>query len=508
MYFPSSRKVTRLDELNHNSKEDFIDDFVYSELTVDRLKELYKDRKLTCHRLVSMYLERIRRLNSKLYAVLEINENVLKEAKECDLLIKKGVSLPLLGVPVLLKDNIEASGMHNTAGSMALSSMTVTEDAPLVKKLKAAGAVILGKTNMSEWAFYRSSSGISGWSAKGGRVRNPYVLDRSTYGSSSGSACAVSSNLCVLAVGTETDGSIVGPASLCGIVGIKPTHGLVEGDGIIPLSHSFDTPGPMARTVKDAALMLETLSLGHEKSKSLIADLKVTDFKNMKIGVIQNELTSKAHLIRVLDKALEVFTQNGALIEQIDFGDTSAWREAELGAFRYEFKKDLNAYLSKRSYDCKTLSDVIAFNLEHKREELTFFDQDLLEAADSCTLSDEEGEALVKKAKELAGPLGIDRIMDEHNLDIIVGIETVPAWVCDYVNSDPEHEVSGSIAAVSGYPSICLPAGDVSGLPVGLVFIGRKYSEDSLIRTAYSFEQLSKKRIVPKFYKTLKFHGA
>ena len=505
MYFPNSRKDSELAELRSVSVSEENDSFVLKEKSVKDLISLMENNVYSSEQIMNLYLNRIDRLNPLLHAVLDISTDAIEEARECDKKRKAGEKLPLLGVPVLIKDNIEVRGLVNSAGSLALEDYIATEDAPLVKKLKDAGAVIFGKTNMSEWAFYRSSSGISGWSGRGMRVRNPYSLDRSTYGSSSGSACAVSANLCALAVGTETDGSIVGPSALCGIVGIKPTHSLINGEGIIPLASSFDTPGPMARSVEDAAIMLSVMSSGSRYSDDYSKNLNIHAIHNTRIGLINNELTQKSFIINELKKNLSILNDSGATVIDVHLENIDAWRECELKAFSYEFRKDLNLYLKKRKHRIQSLKDVIQFNLDHSNEELVFFDQDLLENAQACTISDEEGKELIEKAKLLTGKNGIDRLLDDNELDCLIAVETIPAWKADYINGDPLHEVSGSIAAVSGYPSICVPMGNIGGLPLGMLFISRKYSEKQLIDLAYSYEQLSRQRIVPNFYQNIEF---
>jgi amidase len=496
-------------------------DFPFAEATIDGLQAKMAANELSAVSLTQAYLGRIAemdRAGPKLRAVIELNPDALQQASALDAERKSGkVRGPLHGIPVLLKDNIAtADAMQTTAGSLALVGAKVSRDATLVVRLREAGAVILGKTNLSEWANFRSSGSTSGWSGRGGQTHNPYALDRNPSGSSSGSAVAVSANLCVVAVGTETDGSIVSPASTCGIVGIKPTLGLVSRAGVIPISASQDTAGPMARTVRDAALLLSVLaspdpldsatqSQPQDVTKELAAPLSVDALKGTRVGVLHGPFGFKANTEPVLEGAVDVLRKAGA--EVIDLGTVERFNEAtdpELEVLLYEFKDGLNRYLADlRETKIRTLADAIAFNEQNTSEELNLFGQDLFTKAEAKgPLTDKAYLDAREKCLRIVRTEVLDALMKEHRLDTIVALSSGPAWLTDPVNGDSYTGGSSSLAAVSGYPSVTVPAGDVRGLPVGLSFIGPAWSDAKQINLAADFERRAHARKEPKFLTT------
>jgi amidase len=433
----------------------------------------------------------------------------------------------LHGVPVLLKDNIDTGDrMTTTAGSQALTGWVPPVDSGVAARLRAAGAVLLGKANLSEWANFRSTRSSSGWSGRGGQCRNPYVLDRNPCGSSSGSGVAVSANLAAVAIGTETDGSIVCPSTANGIVGIKPTVGLVSRAGVIPISHTQDTAGPMARTVRDAVIVLGVLA-GTDPNDPATADsdtrglvdytpfLDADGLRGMRIGVARRFLGFHEAVDQVVESAIAAMQSAGALIvdpvELRPIGGSSPGEFTNLGAaetqvLMYEFKAGLNAYLARRGADAevRSLADLIAFNERNAETEMPYFGQErLLEAETKGPLTEPRYLAALAASSRLSRAEGIDRTMDEHQLDAIIGPTGGPAWVTDLVNGDHFGGSSSQYPAASGYPNITVPAGDVHGLPVGLSFFGRAWSEPTLIRIAYGFEQTVQARLVPRFIPTL-----
>jgi amidase len=471
---------------------------------------------------VEKYLARISAIDSggpKINSVIELNPDALPLAEESDRERSSGrVRGPLHGIPVLVKDNIDtADRMKTTAGSLALVEARPPEDAFVVKQLRKAGAVLVGKTNLSEWANIRSNHSTSGWSSRGGLTRNPYALDRNPCGSSSGSGAAVAANLCAVAVGTETDGSIVCPSSVCGIVGIKPTVGLVSRTGIIPISHSQDTAGPMARTVRDAAILLGVLAgvdlqdaVTAESKDHLTADytkyLDAAGLKGAKIGVARNYFDFHDGVEAVMTTALEALKDGGATLI-----DTEALRvidesgSAESTVLRYELKADMAAYLARLGPNApvKTLKDIIEFNERNKDKEMPYFGQDVFLKAEALgPLTDYKYVEALAKCRRLARTEGIDAVMDKHELDAIVAPTMGPACVTDLVNGDHWLGGSTSAAAVAGYPSVTVPAGNIFGLPLGLSFFGRAWSEPKLIKLAYAFEQATKHRQSPRFLAT------
>ena len=422
---------------------------------------------------------------------------------------------PLHGIPMLLKDNIDtADKMMTTAGSLALVGSKVPKDSVVAQKLREAGAVILGKTNLSEWANIRSRHSTSGWSGRGGQTKNPYALDRNPCGSSAGSGAASSANFCAAAIGTETDGSIVCPSSANGLVGIKPTVGLVSRSGIIPISHSQDGAGPMCRTVRDAATVLGALT-GVDAEDSATAEsqgksyadytqfLKADGLRGSRIGVVRKTFGFMDAVDKVMEAALEAMKKEGAiLVDPVEIETAGKWSETEHTVFMYELKADLNAYLARPGFNppVKTLKDIIEFNEKNREKEMPYFGQDFfLKAEEKGPLSSKEYIEALEKNHQLARKEGIDATMEKHNLDALVGPTGGPAWLTDWVDGDHFGGGSSGAAAVAGYPNITVPAGFVFGMPVGISFFGRAWSEPVLIRLAYAFEQATKVRKPPKF---------
>jgi amidase len=473
--------------------------------------------KLTSHSLTSQYLARIRNIDKagpRLNAIIEINPEALKIAREMDRerLLRK-VRGPLHGIPVLLKDNIAtADRMSTTAGSLALAGVRAARDAHVVAQLRAAGAVIIGKTNLSEWANMRSNHSVSGWSGRGGLTRNPYSLDRNCSGSSSGSGAAIAAGLATLAVGTETDGSIVSPASICGLVGIKPTLGLVSRSGIVPIAHSQDTAGPMARSVADAALMLAAMA-GSDPSDPVSAGAasQATDYasalrgdslQGKRLGVARNFFGQNPDVDAEITLALKVLEAQGAQLVDVEVPNVGKYDNTETEVLLYEFKADLAAYLTEYAPGApvQTMADVIAFNQHHADKELPHFGQEYLERAQAKGGLDEQAylDALANN-RRYAREEGIDQVMREHKLDALVAPTGGPAWLTDFINGDHYGGSFSSPAAVAGYPHVTVPAGYVHGLPVGLSFVGGSYQEASLIGMAYAYEQATRHRRPPQF---------
>ncbi len=490
---------------------------VLQEATVDGLQAGLAAGRWTAVDLARGYLARIQALDQagpKLNSVIELNPEALTLARVLDAERKAGkVRGPLHGLPVLIKDNIDtADAMKTTAGSLALSNAPVPkEDAFIVKKLREAGAVILGKTNLSEWANLRSTHSSSGWSGRGGQARNPYALDRSPSGSSSGSGVAAAASLCAVAVGTETDGSVVSPANANGLVGLKPTVGLVSRSGIIPISHTQDTAGPMARTVRDAAILLGVMAGSDPKDVATHgADARreadytrflVKDgLKGVRLGVVKNLLGVHAHVDAVIQPALEVLKTQGATLVEVELKSTS-YDDAEFEVLLYEFKADLNAYLAGRGGPVKDLAGLMAFNEAHRVEEMPFFGQELLQQAQA---KGPLTEAAYVKALETCAQArrDITDLLGKHQLQALVGPTGGPAWLIDHVNGDSSGLSFSSPAAVAGCPHITVPAGFVFGLPVGLSFVGGPWQEGLLLKLAYAFEQAMVARRPPRFAPT------
>lgn len=498
-------------------------EFPYNEATIAGLQAQMNSGRLTSSALTAAYLQRIAELDKagpKLNAIIELNPDAPTIARQLDAERLAGkLRGPLHGIPVLIKDNIAtADRMETTAGSLALVGSRPPRDAAIVAQLRAAGAVILGKTNLSEWANFRGDKSISGWSGRGGQTHNPYALDRNTSGSSSGSAAAVAANLCVVAVGSETDGSIVSPASVCGIVGIKPTVGLVSRTGIIPISVSQDTAGPMARTVQDAAMLLEVMAQADRQDGATLQRPESTDIKyseqlaphalrRARLGVIRGPFGIDARLNPLLDAAIEKMKAAGAEVVDLgEFADFNKASDAELEVLLYEYKDGLNAYLATLGADSpiKSLADLIAFNQTHAVQELSFFGQELVEkAAAKGPLTDQAYLDARAACIKVMRTEGIDALLAKHHLDALVSLTNGPAWLTDPVNGDPYTGGSSSPAAVAGYPSITVPAGAFHGLPVGISFYGAAWTEAKLLSLAADFEAVTRARQVPAFLPTV-----
>jgi amidase len=496
--------------------------FALEEKTIAELQEMMTSGAATSEGLVSLYLQRIDEIDRGgpgLNAVIETNPDALAIARELDRERReKGPRGPLHGVPVLIKDNIDtADKMETTAGSLALLGSKPARDAFVVERLRAAGAVIMGKTNLSEWANFRSSRSTSGWSGRGGQTHNPYALDRNPSGSSSGSASAVSASLAAAAVGTETDGSIVSPSSVCGIVGIKPTVGLVSRSGIVPIAHSQDTAGPMARTVADAATLLGAMTgidpadaaTAASKDRSLpdYRDfLKPDGLRGARIGVLRGEAFNFGRkLDPVLQGVVEALKKAGAeLVDPVEFPTLGKTDGSEYEVLLYEFRTDLAAYLARRpGAAVRTIEDLIAFDKKNEQRELPFFGQETFEAAaKKGPLTDKAYRDALAKDHDLMRAKGIDAALDKHKLDALVVLTNGPAHLTDLINGDSFSGSSSSPAAVAGYPTITLPAGPINGLPVGVSFIGRAWSEPVLIRLAYGLERALAARRTPRFLPT------
>ncbi|MGO9330925.1 MAG: amidase [Steroidobacteraceae bacterium] len=489
------------------------------ELTLADIATAYTDGRLTCRRLTQLYLDRISaldRLGPGLGAVLETNPRALDIAAELDRERQTHGPRGLLhGVPILIKDNVEtADRMMTSAGSRALEGWYAPGDAPLVARLRAAGAVILGKTNLSEWANFRSSHSSSGWSGRGGQTHNPYALNRTPSGSSSGSAVAVAANLCAVAVGTETDGSIVSPASINGIVGIKPTVGLVSRGGIVPIAHSQDTAGPLARSVRDAAVLLGSMvgldaadpasvAVGERFERDYLRFLDPDGLRGARLGIARRFFADNAPLNGFLDDCVATLKRAGAIVvDPADLPMHGAAAAAEQEVLLYEFKSDLNKYLARLPGDfpVRSLADLIRFNEAHASQELTLFDQELLRQAQAKGSLDEaaygDARATCLTATRSGG---IDAVLCENRLDAIVSLTSGPAWLIDSVNGDFDTGGCSSPAAVAGYPHITVPAGLYRGLPIGLSFFGTAFSEPTLIKLASGFEHVANGRVAPRF---------
>jgi amidase len=486
--------------------------FEFEDASIDELQASMVSGSLTSRTLTEAYLERIERVDAALRSVLETNPDALEIADTLDAERRSGrVRGPLHGIPVLVKDNIDtADRMRTTAGSFALGEVTPARDAFLVGRLRETGAVILGKANLSEWANFRSTRSSSGWSARGGQCVNPYDADRSPCGSSSGSGVAVSANLSTVAVGTETDGSIVCPSSVNGIVGVKPTVGLVSRSGVVPVSHSQDTPGPMARTVADAAALLTALAVadpvdaataGARVDPDYAAFVHPDGLRDSRIGVARKLAGFNDRVGRLFDEALGAMRDLGAeIVDPADIPHTDELEDPELEVFLYEFKADLEAYLGSYgpTQQHRTLADLIAYNEEHVEIEMPFFGQELFEqAAEKGPLTEPAYLEALAACGRLSRAEGIDAVMDEHRLDALVVPSNAPAWRIDYANGD--HYVGGNStpAAVAGYPAVTVPMGFAFDLPIGISFIGRVWSEGTLIRLASAFEHTTRHRRPP-----------
>jgi amidase len=493
------------------------------EITIGELQGAITSGKFTCHSLTQRYLARIEEIDGRgpaVNSVIEVNPDALAIAESLDKERKaKGARGPLYGIPVLIKDNIEtADRMQTTAGSLALVGSHPEKDSFVAQKLREAGAVILGKTNLSEWANIRSSHSISGWSARGGLTRNPYTLDRNACGSSSGSGAATAANLCALAVGTETDGSVVCPSNANGIVGIKPTLGLISRSGIIPIAHSQDTAGPMARTIRDAAILLSALAGSDPRDNATAASagktaadytqfLDPNGLRGARIGVARKYFGFSDSVDSLMNDVIDEMKRQGAvLVDPADLDSFGKFDDSELVVLLYELKADLNVYLAGRpDAAVRSLKDVIEFNERNKEKEMPYFMQDLfIKAEAKGPLTSKEYLDALEANHRLSRAEGIDGVMDKFRLDAIMAPTGGPAWLTDLVDGDHAGGGSSNAAAVAGYPDITVPAGFISGLPVGVSFFGRAWSEPVLLKIAYGFEQSTKVRKPPRFLDTVR----
>lgn len=495
------------------------------EITFAALQEGMKAGTFSSVQITQAYLQRIDEIDKKgpaINSIIELNPDALSIAEVLDRERKeKGPRGPLHGIPILIKDNIDtADRMMTTAGSLALVGPAPSQDSTVAMKLRQAGAVILGKTNLSEWANFRSSHSVSGWSGRGGQTRNPYVLDRNPCGSSSGSGAATAANLCAAAIGSETDGSVVCPSSANGLVGIKPTLGLISRAGIIPIAHSQDTAGPMARTVTDAAILLGALT-GVDprdpatKTSAGKAHSDYTKFldpnglKGARIGVVRKSFGFNETVDSFIEDLIREMKSRGVVfVDPANIETTGQFDDSENDVLQFEFKTDLNAYLATRGPNCPvhTLQDIIDFNEKNHAKELQRFGQDILVKSQARgPLSSKDYLSALDKNHRLTRKEGIDRTLSRYHLDALIAPTGGPAWIIDYINADHFTGGYSSASAVAGYPHITVPAGFVSGLPVGLSFFASAYSEPTLIKLAYAFEQATKVRRPPEFLPTIKF---
>jgi amidase len=498
--------------------------FELEETTIGALQDAMRSERHTARSIAELYLARmdaIDKAGPAINSVIERNPDAIRIAEERDAERKAGrVRGPLHGIPVLIKDNIDtADRMRTSGGSLALGESIAARDAFIAARLREAGAVILGKTNLSEWANFRSTHSTSGWSGRGGQTKNPYVLDRNPCGSSSGTGASISANLAAVGVGTETDGSIVCPSSACGLVGIKPTLGLVSRSGIIPIAHSQDTAGPMARTVADAAALLAVLS-GVDPRDPATADSRgkaTTDYarllnagalKGARIGVARNFFGFSDAVDRVMNEAIAAMKFAGAtIVDPANIVTAGKFDDAEGEVLNFEFKADLNAYLAALgpSAPHKTLADLIAFNERNKDREMPYFGQEqFIKAQAKGPLTSAAYKAARAKCLRMSRAEGIDATLAKHRLGAIIAPTGGPAWPIDLLNGDHFTGGSSTPSAVSGYPSVTVPAGDVHGLPVGISFIGGQWSDAALVGLAYAFEQATKVRRPPRFEPTVR----
>lgn len=489
--------------------------FPFEEATIAELQARMGSGDLDSQELTRAYLDRIAAIDDSgpmLNAVIELNPDALREAAERDLERKAGkIRGPLHGIPVLLKDNIDAVPMVNSAGSLALAGHRPKQDAPLVTRLREAGAVILGKTNLSEWANFRSTRSTSGWSGRGGQTKHPYALDRNPCGSSSGTGSAIAANLASAGIGTETDGSILCPAAVNGLVGIKPTVGLISRTGIIPISASQDTAGPMARTVADAAVLLDVMAAATDTADAATqasarrradyaAALDPNALKGARIGVLRDATGYQPDLDAAFERALAALKASGATLVDVKIPTAGQWGDAEFEVLLYEFKDGLNRYLADSGAPVASLAGLIAYNKTHADAEMIWFGQELFEQAQAKgPLTDRAYLDARAKARRLAGKEGIEATLTADQLDALVAPTTSPAWLTDPLNGDHFTGAGYGVAAVAGTPSMTVPMGNVHGLPVGIAFLGAAWSEAKLIGYGYAFEQATHARKPPAF---------
>jgi amidase len=498
--------------------------FDLDETTVADLQDAMASGKLTARSIVQRYLDRIEAIDKHgpaLNAVIELNPDALSIADAMDAERKaKGPRGPMHGIPVLLKDNIGTSdSMMTTAGSLVLLGFTPEKDSGVAQRLRKSGAVILGKTNLSEWANFRSSHSSSGWSGRGRQTLNPYALDRNPCGSSSGSGAAVAANLCAVTVGSETDGSIVCPSSANGVVGIKPTVGLVSRSGIIPISHSQDTAGPICRTVADAAALLTAMAgidpadsaTEASRGKAQPAYTKFLDragLRGARIGVIRKFFDFSDGFAPLMENLLDVMKREGAvLVDPVEIDSIGKFDKSEFDVLLYEFKTDLNAYLAAAGSKAPvhSLKEIIEFNEKNREKEMPFFGQDIMVKSEAKgPLTDQAYLDALAKNHRLTREEGIDAVMNKYQLDSLLAPTAGPSWITDHVTGDHDTGGSSSLAAVAGYPNINVPAGFIFEMPVGISFFGRAWSEPTLIKIAYAFEQATKVRKPPRFLPSVK----
>jgi amidase len=497
--------------------------FAYDEADIATLQARMGRGELDSATLTQAYLDRIAAIDKAgpaLNSVIELNPKALDEARAMDAERKAGtVRGPMHGIPVLLKDNIDATPMVNSGGSLALADNRPARDAFLVKQLRAAGAVILGKTNLSEWANIRSTRSTSGWSGRGGQTKNPYALDRNPCGSSSGTGTAIAANLAVVGVGTETDGSIICPASVAGLVGLKPTVGLVSRDGVIPISSSQDTAGPMTRNVSDAAAMLAAMvgrddndaATGNSVGKAVFdynVRLDPNALQGVRIGVLRKDMGWHPDVDAAMERAIAAMKSAGAEVVDAEIPTAGKWDEAELEVLLYEFKAGIEHYLQTHNAQTKTLTQLIDFNKAHATQEMPYFGQELFERANAKgSLGDPVYLDARAKARRLAGPEGIDAALKAQDLDVLIAPAMSPAWPTDFVLGDHFVGAGYGAAAVAGYPSLTVPMGDSFGLPIGIIFMGPAWSEAKLLSIGYAYEQRTKLRRPPQFLPTVVFNG-
>jgi len=464
------------------------------ESSIRDLQEAYRNKEVTVTDVTGFFLDRIERLNPVLHAVIAVNPNAKAVAAEQDALLESGESLGLLfGIPLLIKDNIETKELPTTAGSLALVGNATNRDAEVVARLRSAGAIILGKANLSEWANFRSERSSSGWSGVGGQSRNPHDVNRSPCGSSSGSAAGVAGLLAVGAVGTETNGSVVCPASVNGVVGIKPNVGLVSQSGIVPISHTQDTAGPIARSVLDAAILLNSMVTG-DRQIDYTEKLDERTLRGKTIGVVRSWGGFHEGVDIVFEEAIQTMKKAGAtIVDNLRIQPYEGFRKDRYSVLLYEFKHDLNEYLAELPNELNgmTLESLIAFNEENQAEEMPFFKQEIfLKSLQKGSLTETEYLEALDRIRQETRANGIDSLIDANSLDALIAPTTGAAWSIDLINGD--HSVGGgtsSYPAISGYPHITLPMGRLHGLPLGLSIIGREFSELELLAIAYSFEQ-------------------